>query len=90
VQTRFLEDLAERAGLVGLAVFRLALGECPVVVARPVDEQNLTAPQDEAAGRSDEAHFAARSSSRHAFRHDARALARRARSCSIRRPAASA
>jgi len=57
-ETRLLLDLAERAGLVGLARFGFPLREGPVVVLRPVNQQDLGAaarsgPRDDAAGGAD-------------------------------------
>src|SRR5512133_1445859 len=58
-QPRLLLDLAQRRLRLGLARVELALGERPVVIDRPVDQDNLhpaaraTAPDDPAAGPDD-------------------------------------
>jgi hypothetical protein len=55
-QARLLLDLAQRRLRLGLARVELALGERPVVIGRPVDQDDLdpaalaTAPDDPAAG----------------------------------------
>jgi hypothetical protein len=57
-QSRLLLDLAQRRLGLGLARVELALGERPVVVGRPVDQDDLDpaapamAPDDPAAGRT--------------------------------------
>src|SRR5436190_7495057 len=86
---RLLVYLTQCAILVGLAVVALPLRERPVVVARAVYEQDLTAADDEAARSPDHRH-AARSSFRHAPRQARRASSRRCRSPVMRAPAASA
>src|SRR5687767_2449722 len=54
-ETRLLRNLTQGAVLVGLAVLTLALRQAPVVVLRPVHEQDSAVAHDDAARRADHA-----------------------------------
>ncbi len=82
-----LLDLAHGTGLVALPRLALPLRERPVVVLRPVHEQEPAVAHDDPARRADYAVFA---SFFHADRHSSRPRSARTCSRSISRPAARA